>query len=121
MIEQFLEVLKGLLAVLKEISGKLNTPTTTAFPTVLPTTAAAPQAEKAVAQPAVSQQPESAQIAVPPTPTRDQCGNALLSLATTKGRDVAVVVLTKFNAQKLADVKESDYAAFFNAVTEAGK
>ena len=66
---------------------------------------------------------EAAAVAVPSlaTVTREQCGNALITLATSKGRDAAVAVLSKFGGGQFKDVKEADYPAFFAAITEAGK
>ncbi len=52
---------------------------------------------------------------------RAACGNALINLATSKSRDAAVAVLTKFGAQQLKDVKEADYPAFHAAILEASK
>ncbi len=51
-------------------------------------------------------------------PTRDDVGNALVDLATAD-RDQAIKILAGFGAQKLGQVKESDYPALIQTLNKA--
>jgi hypothetical protein len=53
-------------------------------------------------------------------PTYQATADAVTNLARTKGREVAVAVLTKFGAAKLPDVKPEQFAAVIAACEEAG-
>lgn len=58
----------------------------------------------------------------PPAPapiTREQCGGALVGLATEKGRDIAMAVLAQFNAKTLGEVKTEQYADLAAAIKQA--
>ena len=52
-------------------------------------------------------------------PTYQATADAVTKLARTKGREVAVAVLTKFGAAKLPDVKPEQFAAVIAACEEA--
>ncbi len=51
-------------------------------------------------------------------PSRDTVGNALVDLATAD-RDQAIKILAGFGAQKLGQVKESDYPALIQTLNKA--
>lgn len=126
MIEQ---LLGEILVELRKISNPLICVPAPTLPAFIPVAPAVP-VELPKAQDTVSQVPAPVVgtpvlIEVPvdtPLPiTREQCSNALIALATSKGREVAAAVLKVFGGTKLADVKEADYSKFYAAITEAGK
>ena len=51
--------------------------------------------------------------------TYQDAAKAIQDLAKTKGRDAAIAVLANFNASKLPEVKESDFAAVVKACEAA--
>lgn len=51
--------------------------------------------------------------------TYQDAAKAIQDLAKTKGRDAAIAVLATFNAIKLPEVKESDFAAVIKACEAA--
>ena len=51
--------------------------------------------------------------------TYQDAAKAIQDLAKTKGRDAAIAVLATFNASKLPEVKESDFAAVIKACEAA--
>jgi hypothetical protein len=56
--------------------------------------------------------------APPAGPSAKEVADAVLGLASVKGRDAAVGVLAKFNAQKVSELKPASYADVLNAVKE---
>ena len=111
MFEEFLSVLKSIATSLKQLADHYA-------------------ADKQPADVQKQQPFETSGFIAPapaPTPTtlapatREQCGNALIALATSKGRDAAVDVLAQFSAKLVKDVKEADIPAFFAAIAEASK
>jgi len=61
----------------------------------------------------------SADEAVSVTVTYQDAAKAIQDLAKAKGRDAAIAVLATFNASKLPEVKESDFAAVVKACEAA--
>jgi len=48
--------------------------------------------------------------------TAKQLGDAILALAKNKGRDVALEILSRFNAKKVPEVKVEDYPLLLEAI-----
>ncbi len=62
---------------------------------------------------------ETVKTETAPEVTREMVGKKLILLATTKGRDVAVDVLARFKAGKLADIAVAQYVEVNAALDEA--
>ena len=71
----------------------------------------------AAKKPATTNEKTSADEAV--SVTYQDAAKAIQDLAKTKGRDAAIAVLATFNAIKLPEVKESDFAAVVKACEAA--
>lgn len=96
------------------------------FPTVTETKPKSPAPPAANTAQTTTAAKASPFMPVPPTQerqeqplTREQVGNALVALATSKGRDAAIAVLAQFSATQMKDVKEADYANLFAAIKKA--
>ena len=113
MFEEFLSVLKSIATSLKQLADHYTADKQ-------PSQGLAVLTGAATKETAVVQTQPFAQAALAPA-TREQCGNALIALATSKGRDAAVDVLAQFSAKLVKDVKEADIPAFFAAIAEASK
>ena len=57
----------------------------------------------------------------PAKATYDDAASAVTTLARTKGRDVAIEVLSNFGIKKLPDAKPEQYAEIIAACTEVGE
>lgn len=53
--------------------------------------------------------------------TYDDVKTPFLALVKSKGREAGVALLKKFNAEKLPDVKPTDFQAVLDAIKEAEK
>lgn len=83
---------------------------TSRTPDLLPPAAAA---ASTTAPAASSEQPAAGSV------TKEQLTKAVLALAASKGREVAINLLGQFGAAKVSDLKPEQYAPMFELTTQA--
>lgn len=79
---------------------------------------AEPVKEVAKTEP-VAEQPADEPAAEAPTVTEDDCKQITLQLASKKGRDAAVAVLSEFGVAKASELKADQLAEYYAAASAA--
>lgn len=75
--------------------------------------------EVAKAEQTAAEQPAAEPAAEAPTVTEDDCKQITLQLASKKGRDAAVAVLSEFGVAKASELKADQLAEYHAAATAA--